>query len=102
MFEVEYSPKALEDLFSIKDYVNAEFGDEVAHRVISKLTKDIRRLELFPLSGQMLSGIIEIPTDYFYLYSKKNYVFYRLEETRVKVVRILNEQQDYVQIFLVF
>ncbi len=44
--------------------------------------------------------MIEVPTDYRYLFTEKNYVFYYLEADKIRVVRILNEQQDYmVQLF---
>lgn len=98
MFRVEYSPQALNDFQNIKRYIAHEFGDAVAKRIIQKMTKDIRRLEIYPTSGSMLSSIIEVPTDYYYLYSKKNYVFYRIEMEVVKIIRILNEKQEYVQI----
>lgn len=98
MFKVEYSPQALKDFKNIQMYIVGEFGAEVAKRIMQTMTKDIRRLEIFPTSGCMLSSIIEVPTDYYYLYSKKNYIFYRIEEDTVKMIRILNEKQDYVQI----
>lgn len=98
MFRLEYSPQALKDFQNIRMYIADEFGDGVAKRIIQKMAKDIRRLEMYPTSGRMLSSVIEVPTDYYYLYSKKNYVFYRIEEESVKIIRILNEKQDYVQI----
>lgn len=97
MFKVEYSPQALKDFQNIQMYIVGEFGAEVAKRIMQTMTKDIRRLEKFPISGRMLSSIIEVPTYYYYLYSKKNYVFYLIEEDAVKIIRILNEKQDYVQ-----
>lgn len=98
MFKVEYSPQALKDFQNIQKYIVDEFGAEVVKLTMQTMTKDIRRLEMFPTSGRMLSSIIEVSTDYYYLYSKKNYVFYRIEKEAVKIIRILNEKQDYVQI----
>lgn len=94
---LEYSPMALEDLQHIRDYLIENWGDSVAKRILKKITSDIRRLERYPLSGVDLGKIIEVPTDYRYLYTEKNYVFYHLEVDKVRVVRVLNEQQDYMQ-----
>lgn len=97
MVKLEYSPKALEDLQHIRDYIIANWGESIAKRILQKITADIRRLELYPLSGVDLGKIIEVPTDYRYLYTEKNYIFYHLEVDKVRVVRVLNEQQDYIQ-----
>ena len=42
--------------------------------------------------------IINEPTEYPYLYTEINYVFNRLESDRIRVVRVLNEKQDYMQL----
>lgn len=97
MPKLEYSPMALEDLQYIRDYIMANWGESIAKRILKKITADIRRLEIYPLSGVDLGKIIEVPTDYRYLYTEKNYIFYHLEVEKVRVVRILNEQQDYMQ-----
>ncbi|MDF2651730.1 MAG: plasmid stabilization system protein, partial [Paenibacillus sp.] len=62
-----------------------------------KITSDIRRLEEYPASGVGLGKLIDVPTEYRYLYSEKNYVFYRLELNNIRIVRVLSEQQDYMQ-----
>lgn len=57
-----------------------------------------RRLEKFPEEGPSLEALILVPTDYRYLYIRPNYLFYRIEGNSVRVVRVLNEQQDFLQI----
>ena len=78
MQKLIYTPKALDDLRRIKAYA--------------------KQLELFPEEGLRLEELIEYPTDYHYLVVKPNYVFYRVEGDTVKVIRILNEKQDFLQI----
>lgn len=73
-----YTPKALDDLQEIKAYV-------------------AKQLELFSGEGPCLEKLIEYPTDYQYLAVKPNYVFYRGEGDAVRVIRILNEKQDFLQ-----
>lgn len=97
MVNIEYSPQALEDLLLLREYISTEWGEKVAKKILSKIIKDIRRLEQFPLSGTNLGKIIDVPTDYRFLFSEKNYIFYHLEFDKVRIVRVLNEKQDYMQ-----
>lgn len=96
MLRIEYSPRALEDLRHLKEYLSTNWGESVANRILKKITLDIRMLEQYPLSGVNLGKIIDITTDYRYIFIEKNYAFYRLEYDRVLVVRVLSERQDYL------
>lgn len=82
----------------VKEYITAQHGANVARKSLRRLTSSARRLEKFPEEGPGLEGMILVPTDYRYLYVKPNYLFYRIEGNSVKVVRVLNEQQDFLQI----
>ncbi|MCC3357770.1 type II toxin-antitoxin system RelE/ParE family toxin [Bacillus sp. REN16] len=97
MLKVKYSPAALEDLQQIRDYILDNWGESVATKVLKKITSDIRRLEQYPLSGVDLGKIIDVPTEYRYLFSEKNYVFFRIELDIIRIVRVLNERQNYMQ-----
>ena len=97
MANVEYSPAALVDLQRIRDYILANWGETVAQRIMKKITSDIRSLEQYPVLGVDLGNIVDVPTEYRYLFSEKNYVFYHLEFDKVRIVRVLNEQQDFMQ-----
>ena len=98
MPRLKYAPKALEDLQEIKRYVTDQFGEERAEACVRDILSTIKQLEMFPDEGLDLGNIIEYPTDYRYLVVKPNYVFYRMENEIVKIVRILNEKQDFMQI----
>lgn len=97
MEKVTYSPQALEDLQSIKNYIITNFDDYIAKKVIRKIISDIKCLEEFPLLGVNLAKNIDVPTDYYYIFTEKNYVFYRIETDYVYIIRILNQQQEYMQ-----
>jgi toxin ParE1/3/4 len=100
MPKVEYSPKALEDLKHLNDYIISNWGEDVAKNVLRKMMSNVRRLELYPLSGVELGKLIDVQSDYRYIFVEKNYVFYRLEDEKVQVVRVLNEHQEYmIQLF---
>ena len=97
--ELYYTPRARNDLANIKESVIEKFDDEnLAAEVLKKITKTVRQLIIFPYLGQELSGITGIYTDYRYLFCEKNYVFYRIEEDKIRVIRVLNEKQDYMRI----
>ncbi|WP_028307583.1 type II toxin-antitoxin system RelE/ParE family toxin [Desulfitibacter alkalitolerans] len=98
MRKVEYSPKALEDLQRIKAYIIGNFGVDPAQKALGKITTSVRRLEEYPVLGVSLGRMIDISTDYMYFFIEKNYVFYRIEGDIVKIIRVLNERQDFMRI----
>ncbi|MCH5250719.1 MAG: type II toxin-antitoxin system RelE/ParE family toxin [Lachnospiraceae bacterium] len=98
MSKLVYTPKALEDLQGVKTYVTKQYGESKAKISVKETTSAIRKLEIFPYEGPGLEELINYPTDYHYLVVKPNYVFYRIEDDTVKVIRILNENQDFLQI----
>lgn len=93
-----YAPKALDDLQEVKAYVAKQFGGDTAKACIKEITSTARQLETFPEEGPCLEDLIEYPTDYHYLVVKPNYIFYRIEGDIVRIIRILNEKQDFLQI----
>lgn len=98
MPKLTYAPKAFDDLRGLKAYVARQFGGNIAKACVRKITSAARQLETFPEEGPCLEAFIEYPTDYRYLVVKPNYIFYRIEGDIVKVIRILNEKQDFLQI----
>lgn len=98
MFLLEYTPRALDDLQRIREYLAEKFGEPVAVEKMKQLTKTSRQLEQFPKQGPELSELLPVRTDYRYLVIRPNYVFYRLEMNKIKIIRVLNEKQDFLQI----
>lgn len=98
MPRLKYTPKALEDLQIIKSYITGQLGADKTRKIMLEITSTIRQLETFPEEGPRLENLIEYHTEYRYLVVKPNYVFYRLEGDTVRIIRILNEKQDFKQI----
>jgi len=96
MPKLEYSPTALDDLQNPREYLIDDLGDAVAIKILKKMITDIKKLEEYPLLGVDLGKLIDVPSDYRYLLTEKNYVFYHLELDKIRVVRVLNGQQDYM------
>jgi plasmid stabilization system protein ParE len=97
MSKIEYSPKALEDLQHISNYISADWGEGVAKGILKKIISSARMLEEYLVSGIDLGKIIDVPTEYRYIFTEKNYIFYRLESDKIRIVRVLNDQQDFMQ-----
>lgn len=97
MAKIEYSPMALEDLQHIRNCIALNWGENNAKKILKKITSDIRRLEQYPALGADLGKVIDVPTEYRYIFPEKNYVFYYLEFDKIRIVRVLNERQDYMQ-----
>lgn len=93
-----YAPKALEDLQGVRLYVAKQFGSDKAKSCVREIVSTVKQLELFPKEGLCLEQLIDYPTDYYYLVVKPNYIFYRIENDIVRIIRILNEKQDFLQI----
>lgn len=98
MSKLIYTPKALEDLQGVRDYVVKQFGECKAKDIVKEIASTIRQLEIFADEGPSLEKLIDHPTDYRYLVVRPNYVFYRVEGDDVRIIRILNEKQDFLQI----
>ena len=94
MFKLDYAPRAMDDLARMKDFITSRHGADVAQKSLRRITTSARRLERFPEEGPSLAGLINISTDYRYLYVRPNYLFYRIEGNCVKIVRVLNEKPD--------
>lgn len=98
MMHIVLSPEALNDIEQIKDYLICQFGDNTATKNIKRVIKEIKTLGSFPLKG---SGVWErygIDSEYRYIYANKNYVFYRVDEDTVKVIRIIDARRDFLTI----
>lgn len=97
--ELLYTPKARDDLYHIRETVRETWeNEELAENVLKKITKNVRNLTVFPYMGMEISAVTGIKTEYRYLFCEKNYIFYRIETEQIRIIRILNERQDYMKI----
>lgn len=97
--KVRYTPEALRDLQRISASIMEKFNNEtVEKRVLKNITGAIRGLEVFPYKGVEVQAVVGVLTDYRYIFNEKNYVFYRIEEEEISIIRILNEKQDYMRV----
>lgn len=95
-YKLKYSPDASDKLRELKKQIVATYGNQVATRILSKITRDIRGLQDNPEKGPSVEALLGIPTPYRFLHVHHNYAFYRLEEDIVFVTDIYNEREDFM------
>ena len=98
ILRIDFSPEALNDIDEIRNYLFAEYGVKTSKDNLKKEMKSIRSLGQFPLQGSSIWERYGISSDYRYLYTNHNYVFYRIENDAVKVIRILDARRDFLNI----
>ncbi|MCL2545766.1 MAG: type II toxin-antitoxin system RelE/ParE family toxin [Oscillospiraceae bacterium] len=99
MAELHISPLANDDLLSIKEYIEKELDSPTAAtNTLIKITKSLRMLIDFPLSGSPLESIINFETDYRFVVSGNYISFYRYIDDTVFVDRILYARRDYMNV----
>lgn len=99
MYKVKISPEAKDDLAEIKSYISQELcNSQAAVNLVSKITKQMRGLSEYPGIGAPLSSIVDIQTDYRFLFCANYLIFYRHEDGIVFVSRILYGRRNYMRI----
>ena len=96
-YTLKFSPKAIEDLLVIKNYIMKD-GESIAINQIQEILHNIKNLEQFPSRGKPLQAKVRAKTDIRYLGVKDlYYAFYRIENEDIEIVRVLSTKQDYIQ-----
>ncbi len=96
MKQLDMSPEALNDLQQTKAYIAVEYGEEFAKKILGNIMDSIGNLLAFPDAGISMFARYGIACDYLYIVSNRNYVFYRKEGECIRVIRVLNEKQDFM------
>lgn len=98
MVKVLLTGKAIADIKGIYDYI-AEDSQQNADMIKREILATINRLGVFPGMGGSLSEKLNFKTDYRYFVSKNSYIiFYKEEESVVKIYRVLSSRMDYINI----
>ena len=88
----------VKDIF---DYVYRMSNDiDTIKKYINGLLDKTEVLRKYPFIGQQLILIDNIITQYRYLNYKNHLIFYRVDEEKIYIDRILNLKLDYVKEFI--
>ncbi|MCL2067560.1 MAG: type II toxin-antitoxin system RelE/ParE family toxin [Treponema sp.] len=99
MIDPVLSAEARRDLQSIQDYIaDEQESPKTALKVIEDILDRIERLLSFPDTGTLLSPKVNFPTTYRYARAAGYLIFYRHENDKVFVDRIIHEKRNYIAI----
>lgn len=97
MYKIKFSNDANHDIHEIGEYYKTEYGSEqLGNKIVEKIARRIRQLELFPESGAPLESIIPLTTDYRYLLCENYLIFYTFSEKVVRIERIIYARKNYL------
>ena len=96
MKKLEYSQVVRRKLKALRVRLTDEFGSETAEKALKRITDAARGLEDFAEKGVAVSSMYDIDCDYRYLYVGHNYLFYRIEESRIIIVEMFDDREDFM------
>jgi len=98
-YNINYSPKALQDLDEIWDYISKELSNpDAAEHVVTSILDAVDVLGEFPESGAPLEPHIDLDSPYRFVTAGSYIAFYRFEENTVYVDRVLYQKRNYAKL----
>ena len=104
-YRILYSPRVIDSLDKIYQYIAEEIGSvEAARRKVASIRKDINRLEIFPQAGFDADEKFGKKLDPRYqtrglTLSKDYIVLYTIFEDTVRLAYLLPSKSDYMKLF---
>ncbi|HEW4830042.1 TPA: type II toxin-antitoxin system RelE/ParE family toxin [Streptococcus pneumoniae] len=104
-YRILYSPRVIDSLDKIYQYIAEEIGSvEAARRKVANIRKDINRLEIFPQAGFDADEKFGKKLDPRYqtrgwTLSKDYIVLYTIVEDTVRLAYLLPSKSDYMKLF---
>jgi plasmid stabilization system protein ParE len=94
---LRYTPEARQDLREMHQYVSESLGNPTAaNKLVENLLRSCANLKVLPLMGLELAAKTGRDTDLRVLVCGSHLAFYRVEETCISIIRILNGRTDYL------
>lgn len=95
---IKYRPAAIADLRRTVDYLSLELKNpKAANRLKTKILRSISHLKTHPHLGGRLSEKAEgCETEIRFLVVESQLVFYKVKDSTVEIVRILDGRTDYL------
>lgn len=92
-----YKKTAVDDIRETEQYIRQRLHNKKAALALTqRIVKAISQLSEQPYWGTPLSSRLELETDLRFLVVSKRPIFYRVDEDRIEVTRVLGGQQDYM------
>ena len=91
-----WSPEALDDIDRLWDYYAQIAGRATADKIVREIAKVVKTIDDFPLAGRARD---EVRGGLRSLTATPQIVFYRLNNDRPEIVRVLDGRQDIGDLF---
>lgn len=86
----QLTTSAKEDLLQLNVYLINEFGVDQADKALLTIRKEIEQLLTYPLLGVVPRYRSLRLQGYRYLTVEKHYIFYKVQESSITVIRIIH------------
>ncbi len=96
---IHYAPEAINDLDEIRDYITSELDNPVAaNNTIHHILDKIDGLRDFSETGTPLSSVVEIDSEFRFLFSGNYLIFYHVNDLDVYIDRVLYKRRNYLRV----
>ena len=89
----QLTTSAKEDLLQLNVYLINEFGVESANEVLLTIRKQMEQLLNYPTLGMVPRYRSLRLQGYRYLTVEKHYIFYKVQESVITIIRIIHQKQ---------
>ena len=96
MKSIQYTPDAADKIRKIRAEIQAMYGAEKAHSVITRLMKSIRGLSENEYKGPSVANMFGVNCEYRYLFIAPNYIFYTVEDACIRIINLYHEKEDFM------
>lgn len=99
-FKILLTPRARRDLEEIAQYTQHQWGPEQTRRYMQELDETIQQLRVTPDTigtdrDRVKPGLRSLS------HKRYHFVFYRVRENRVEVLRVLHQRRDWAKLLFV-
>ena len=97
---VDISPIAYDDLEAIKKHIEEKLQNPPASKnILIDIMDRIKSLDELSERGAPLNTLIATKSDYRFIQSHNYVIFYKIEEARILIVRVLYKRRDFMRAF---
>lgn len=96
MKEVKYAKLVKEKLLKLKEILREEYGEQTAVKIVSGRIRDAENLGMFEKSGINIAEKYNMDTEYWYVFSNRHYLVYRIEKEAIVIVQMFHEREDFM------
>ena len=96
MKQIKSTPDTADKLRALKSAISQKYGADKAKKIIKSITDAIRGLCDYEEKGPEVSKMLDVVSDYRYIFVSGNYVFYRIEDKYIRIINLYYEKEDFM------